>query len=155
MKKMKRKLLLFLFSISSFVAYGDNTYSLVINQQGGLETIIELSSNPSISFEGNNMIVSSDITQISIPIDKTIDYVIKSGTTDIKKVNITPKFSSQHITLNGCPKGTKVFVYSIDGTIAKERIVDANGIVNLDLGDIPKGVYVLSASNYRIKFTNK
>lgn len=151
---MKRILLLLLLFISCYV-YGSNTYSLVIYQEGGIETVIELSTNPSISFDGSDMIVSSEITNITIPIEIITDYVIKNETTDVDGVNIKPDFSYQHITLNGCPEGIKVFVYSIDGKIVKEHVVDANGIVNLNLGDVPKGIYVLSAPNYNIKFTNK
>ena len=70
-------------------AYADEA-TVVIKQKSGNETVLELSTNPVITFSGENMVITSNITTIMIPMDDIDNYVVRGEGSGIKAVTETP-----------------------------------------------------------------
>lgn len=148
---MKIVLLLLVFSLSTMA----HSESITIRQKGGNETILDLLSNPVITFSGENMVVTNDFTTISIPIDDIDSYLVGETITGITKALETPQFSNGHIYLKGFSKGMAANIYTIDGKNVGEQSVGDSGIIDINLGNFPKGVYIISTPNRKVKFINK
>lgn len=129
--------------------------NLVIKQKSGGETILELSSNPVITFENDIMLVNNDFTSIYIPLDDIDGYTVTEETTGINAVENTPKYEDGHIIFDRIKNGQTVFVYTIDGKIVSRYKGDNNGRVDIDMNTLPKDIYIISTPGSKIKTTNK
>ncbi len=150
---MKLKLLsaLLLFVVSS---YADDA-KITIKQKSGNETILQLSTNPVITFEGEDLVITNDFTRIQVPLDDVDTYIVSDGTMGIPPVTAKPQFSKGHVVFSGLTKGSPVFVYSVDGKCVSSQKADNSGIVDISLESLPRGTYVVTASNNSIKVINK
>lgn len=150
---MKARILTLLLLVAT-VSYADNA-QIVIKQKSGSETILELSTHPVITFSGEDMVVTTDLTTFSIPLDFIEDYVVSDGTTDIEQLVMKPQLLDGSIAFNGLAEGTPVYVYSMDGRLITKMKVDQSSRAVVSLQDLPKGVYIVSAGNNKVKVMNK
>lgn len=149
---MKKTILLLLLSVTS-VVYAEN---IIIKQKSGNETVLDLSSNPIITFSDENMVVTNDFTTITFPLGDIDSYVVRNGSSDINEViGDAPLFRDGHILLSGMRKGMSASIYSFDGKKVGQQTADETGGVDIFLGNYPKGAYVISTPNHNIKFINK
>lgn len=149
-----KKLLLLLFLFVASATYA-NDAQIVIKQKSGNETILKLSTNPVITFEGENMVIASDVIQISIPIDDIDDYVVSDGTTAIEPVATQPQYTRGHVIYNGLVAGSPVYIHTLDGKVVGKQVADASGKADVNLENLPKGTYIISTQNNSIKVINK
>jgi hypothetical protein len=149
---MKRELLLFLFFT---IAANLLAESITIKQKGGNETILELSTNPVITFSGENMVVTSEVTTIIFPIDDIDSYVVGNAASGIQEKSDAPLFYDGHIVFKGVKNKACVFVYSLDGKEMGKFVPDGSDIIDINLTSLPKGVFVISTPNNKIKVINK
>ena len=150
---MKARILTLLLLVAT-VSYADNA-QIVIKQKSGSETVLELSIHPIITFSGEDMVVTTDLTTFSIPLDFIEDYVVSDGTTDIEQLVTKPQLSDGSITFNGLAAGAPVYVYSMDGRLITKMTADHTSRAVVSLQDLPKGVYIVSAGNNKVKVMNK
>ena len=151
---MKKLLIILTMTLMRIMAFADDVTNLVIRQKAGNETILSLDSNPVITFEEDYMNLSNDFVCFSFPI-ADIDLYLVSNTTDVKNIHTQPLFSHGQVIINELPKGTKVYVYSMDGKVLCDTETNDSGSVNITLRDLPKGTFVISASDTIIKIANK
>ena len=149
-----KKLLLLLFLFVATATYADDA-QIVIKQKSGNETILKLSTNPVITFEGEKMVVASDVIQISIPIDDIADYSVSDGTTSIEPVSAQPLYTRGHVIFSGIAAGSPVYVHTLDGKVVGKQAADASGKADVSLENLPKGAYIISSQNNSIKVINK
>ena len=71
MKKLLTSVILMVFAI---LAHANYDAKLVIKQKSGNETVLALSTNPIITFVGENMKIENEFINISIPIDDVDNY---------------------------------------------------------------------------------
>ena len=146
----------FLFSLLLFTtAIFAGNESIIIKQKSGNETVLELSTNPVITFEGEDMVITNSFTTISFPIMDIDGYTVSSSSSGIEEVPDMPHYQNGHVILNQVPKGASVFVYDIDGKIVNRLYSNKTGQAVVSLDNISKGVYVISAPNQSIKVFNK
>lgn len=150
---MKARILTLLLLFAT-VSYADNA-QIVIKQKSGSETVLELSTHPVITFSGEDMVVTTDLTTFSIPLDFIDNYVVSDGTTAIEQLTAEPQFSDSRIMFNGLAAGTPVYVYSMDGRLVTKMTADQTSRAVVSLQDLPKGVYIVSAGNNKMKVMNK
>lgn len=150
---MKARILTLLLLLAT-VSYADNA-QIVIKQKSGSETVLELSTHPVITFSGEDMVVTTDLTTFSIPLDFIDNYVVSDGTTAIEQLTAEPQFSDGRIMFNGLAAGTPVYVYSMDGRLVTKMTADQTSRAVVSLQDLPKGVYIVSAGNNKMKVMNK
>lgn len=148
---MKTKLLVLFLSIASTM-FAD---SITIKQKSGNETIVELSTNPVITFVGEDMVVTNDFTTISFPLDDIDCYVVNNVPSAIHEIADTPQYHNGHVVFNGLANGAAACVYSMDGRIVSQHFADASGRLDINLSNLPKGAYIISAPNNKIKVINK
>ncbi len=148
------KLLLLLFLFVATATYADDA-QIVIKQKGGNETILKLSLNPIITFVGENMVVTSDVIQISIPIDDIGGYVVSDGTTGIGPVTTQPQYTRGHVIFSGIAVGSPVYVHTLEGKVVGKQTADASGNADISMENLPKGIYIISSQNNTIKVINK
>jgi hypothetical protein len=151
---MKKEILLFVLMLLPMVASADDA-QIVIKQKSGNETVLKLSTNPVITFEGERMVVASDVIQISIPLDDIDDYVVSDGTTAIEPVATQPQYTRGHVIFSGIAAGSPVFIHTLDGKVVAKQAADASGKADVSLENLPKGAYIISSQNSSIKVINK
>ena len=151
---MKTSLISLLFLMIGLTAYADDS-TIVIKQKSGNETVLELSANPVITFSGENMVITSNITTIMIPMDDIDDYVVCGEGTGIKPVTETPQFVDGNVVFSNIPKGTTVRIHALDGALVRTQTVTLSGPTIVSLDQLNKGCYIISAGEYRIKVIKK
>lgn len=138
----------------SAVCYADNA-KIVINQKSGNETVLELSDNPVITFSGEDMVVTTYFTTISIPIDDIVEYTVNESTTvGIDSPSIVSHQNGQ-VPFHRISLDSKVSIYTIDGRRVNylRTVDDSDKWLNLDR--LPKGTYIICKGDKRIKVINK
>ena len=151
MKKLLSLLLLFVATTT----YADDA-RIVIKQKSGNETVLELATNPVITFEDEDMVVTNDFTTIAIPLADISYYEVSDGTpTAIAPITDQPKYASGHVIFTDMTKGTSVYVHTLDGKMVSKQTVGASGKVDVSLKSLPKGAYVISTQKNKIKVINK
>ena len=151
---MKKQLLLLVMLLLPILARADDA-QIVIKQKGGNETVLKLSTNPVITFEGERMVVASDVIQISIPLDDIDDYVVSDGTTAIEPVATQPQYTRGHVIFSGVAAGSPVYIHTLDGKVVGKQVADASGKADVSLENLPKGAYIINSQNNSIKVINK
>ena len=151
---MKNKILFFILALLPIAASAEDA-QIVIKQKGGNETVLKLSTNPVITFEGENMVVASDVIQISIPLGDIDDYVVNNGTTAIEPVKAQPQYTCGHVIFSGVADGSPIYIHTLDGKVVGKQAADASGKADVSLENLPKGAYIISSQNNSIKVINK
>ena len=151
---MKKEILLFVLMLLPMVASADDA-QIVIKQKSGNETVLKLSTNPVITFEGENMVVASDVIQISIPLGDIDDYVVSEGTTAIEPVTTQPQYTRGHVIFSNMAADSPVYVRTLDGKVVGKQAADTSGKADVSLENLPKGTYIISSQNNSIKVINK
>lgn len=93
---MKRRLFLILSFLAALSAYADDA-RIVIKQKSGNETILELATNPVITFWGEDMVVTSDLTSITIPLADVDSYKVYDATSGIEPMAVAPQYANGHV----------------------------------------------------------
>lgn len=154
MKRLSYLLLACFLALSLHAQKSADDARIVIKQKSGNETMLDLSMNPTITFEGEEMVVSTPFTRIYIPLDDIEEYVVSETATGIKAVTPSPKMAAGKLTFTSLPKGTPVCVYSIGGSVVSRTYSDQTGLAEVDIDGLPKGTYIVSVMNKSIKVTN-
>lgn len=152
MKQVKSLLLLLLLNTTASFA---NDAQIVIKQKSGGEATLKLSTNPVITFEGANMVVTNDFTTISFPLEYLDSYTVNDGTEGIDPVVMKPQRKNGHVIFSGLEDGSQVYVYTLDGKVVAKQTANSSGITDVSLESLPKGTYIISTSYNRIKVINK
>ena len=145
-------LLLWLFGITAM--YADNA-TIVIKQKGGVETVLKLSTHPVITFEGDVMVITNDVTSFTIPLADIDDYTVEEEPTGISRVTVNPQFANGRVVFDNLAVGVPVYVYAMDGRIISLQSADASGKAEVSLDGLPKGAYIISSGNIKLKVINK
>ena len=153
-KQMKLRLFLLLMSVATLSAYADDA-RIVIKQKSGNETVLDLATDPVITFSGEDMVITSSLTTITIPLDDVDSYEAYDEVTGICPLTDAPQFSNGHVVFSGLAGGAEARVYSADGRLMSRHAADTSGYVAVSLDSLPKGTYVISTPNQTIKINNK
>ena len=150
---MKKQLLLLMMMLPLAV-YANDVTCIIIKQKSGPETTIELSTNPVITFEGTNMVVTNNYTRYEIPLEDIEEYSVKEAT-GINSIAIAPQYLNGRVVFREIPPGTSVCIYTLDGRLVDKIDADGSGKVDICIKSMPKGVYIIRVLNKSIKVINK
>ena len=128
--------------------------SITIKQKSGNETILELTTNPIITFSDEYMVVTNDFTTITFPLDDIESYLV-GETSGIREVKDSPQFRDGHIVFKGFKDNSTATVYSLDGKTFRKFSPNSSGVIDINMGNLPKGAYIISTLNKKIKVINK
>ena len=129
--------------------------SIIIRQKSGNETVLELSTNPVITFEGEYMVITNSFANISFPIGDIDGYTVSPTPVGIEAASATPVFQNGHVLFTNLPKEAVVFVYTLDGKLVCRNHPDSTGKADINLDSLSKGAYAISTPNQTIKVINK
>lgn len=101
------------------------------------------------------MVVTSNLTTITIPLVDVNYYTFSKGATIIVPVVNTPQFADGRVVFQGLSQSAEVCIYSLDGRLVSKQTADHDGRAVVSLNQFPKGVYVISAGGRKIKVMNK
>lgn len=128
--------------------------NLVITSKSGGKTILPLDSEPVLTFDGEYLVVSSSLANYSYPIADIADYRFDE-TTDIIDKSLPPVLSNGHVIITRLPKNSFAHVFSIDGEKVMSQQANSDGVIDIDIDSLPKGVYVVSTQTTKMKVMNK
>lgn len=149
---------------STFLRFAEFTYQEFYNEERDYTygeyvdsyVYFPVSENPVVSFEGNTVIVETNTESYSadISIHNGFSFVseLSSGVESVIEKNSGMELNGNTVVVTGVEKGGSVKIYSISGLTVGEY-AEHDGIVTIDLSQIPGGVYILSTknANYKIK----
>lgn len=153
-RTLKQLLLLLLLTISSISAWAGNVEYLTFNVSGS-PIVIALSEHPIITYTDNTLHIKTANESIDIPVDEFSGAVF-SETTDIKFIKDPQlQMNEGNICFNQLPPDSKVVVCAANGVEVMTATVDSNGQTVVEIGNLPKGVYIIKSAKQSIKITNK
>lgn len=135
-------------------AFADDA-QVVIKQKSGNTTILTLSTNPVITFEDENMVITTSFTCVSIPLSNVDSYTAVDETTGITNVTTNPQFKAGEIAFSDLPAKTRIAIYSLGGRLVGSQMADDAGNATVSLENLSKGIYIIKTPNANIKVTNK
>lgn len=147
---MRVKLLLLFLCFSATVS----AESITIKQKGGNETVLDLASHPVITFSGYDMVVTNDFTTISFPLGDIDCYVVDNASSGIRDLPDTPTYRDGHLILHGMKQGSAVQIYTIDGKMVNRMVADGSDYLDIHLGGLPKGTFIIRTPSTSIKVVN-
>ena len=150
---MKKTVLLLALLVQSSLLLAQGSPVISIKQKSGNEIIIELSTNPVITFKGEEMVVTNTFTSISIPLGDIEAYTV-GETTSIEGISSQPQYKDGCLYFSDLPEGTPVNVYSLSGVLVGRQVVSCDRSAKVSLDLLPKGVYVVNVLKNNIKITN-
>ena len=147
---IKVKLLLLFLCFSATMS----AESITIKQKGGNETVLDLATHPVITFSGENMVITNDFTTISFPLGDIDSYVVGNTSSGIHELSDAPTFHDGHLVLHGMKQGSSIQIYTIDGRIVSRIVADGSDMLDIHLGSLLKGAYIIRTPNTNIKVVN-
>ena len=134
--------------------YADNVEYLTFNV-GDNPIVIALAEHPVITYTDNTLHIKSDKETVDIPVSQLSETTF-SGTSAIKRID-GPQLQMKEgcICFMNLTTDSKVLVYTVDGVEKLSTTVNANGQAVVNIGSLPKGVYIIKSANHTIKITNK
>lgn len=133
---------------------------LVVHIKGANKRTISiaLEDKPVITFEGENMIVTTKNNRGTFPLEYVDYYEIAESTTGIEQPQSHPQkpvIANGHAVISQLANGSKVRVYTIDGKQVGNYTAGNTGQVDIDLKALPKGIFVISSPGISFKITNR
>jgi hypothetical protein len=150
-----------LLSATLLLNAASSVQSLVVQAKGGSETAIALSTVQRITFSGSNLLVSKkDGTQSSFTtanVQKLL-FGLRSATaisetsTVSNNLRVYPNPAVDVLFVKGVSSNKGLKVYNITGVAqAVPSTLIADGL-QLNVGALPQGVYLIQVNNKTIKF---
>lgn len=141
---------------------------LVITFPGDTATTtvaIALQDEPVITFDNGNLVVKSAADTLSVPL-QGVKYGFETRkafnpTTGISTITVPgavsqePQFAFGNGEVSGLRAGARVTVYQINGQMVSSAVADSEGKVSLNLGNLPKGIFIIKTPTKSIKIINR
>lgn len=134
---------------------------LVIEQNGTKVAGFALSRLPELSFRADTLVVSLADDGIEVPMSGlTYSFQTLSVPTGINDVPTIDNGNGSNFAFSqgkimGLKAGARVEVYTANGLKVKEYQASNDGTVELRLGNLPVGVYIIKTPARSIKIINK
>lgn len=129
-----------------------NTH-LIIHFKDGSTTSFVLTDKPSVKFVDNNIRVRAQHVDTDYEASKVAKFVFGDAVSSIREVAANEvRFTipdGDHIYVSGVNSGETVRVFSVDGYQVAAVRADAEGNAEIDLTELPKGVYVVATESGR------
>jgi len=154
---MKKKILsvVGLLLMGAATAVASNTLVLHL-ASGQTQRFVLLSEQPSISFNGDNIVVKTSTTEMVYTMTDVKFFNYETETTGINGTQAEGmKVDGDRIVYDGLPAGTKVQVFDVAGHLCGSATADEAGHAVVNIAKFSAGVYMVNANNVSTKFTKK
>lgn len=125
---------------------------------------IALQDNPVVTLDNGNLVVVSANDTLSVPLSG-VSYAFETRkaenpTTGINDIAVPgrtaePQFAFANGTVSGLKAGAKITVYQIGGQVVKSIAADNEGKAELNLSNLPKGIFIIKTPTKSIKIINR
>ena len=157
MKKLKFYLML-LVVLMATSAKAENVKYLVLNA-GGEETVVALADDPVMTIsEGMLKVTVSGEEVLSASLDNGLTYRFsEDAPTGIQEIqnDETPRLERGHVYISNAKKGDVVRVFTMDGKLVNAQRIGDDGMADVDLTSLNKGLYIVKSAKTSIKVINK
>lgn len=152
---MKKSVILFLLMLLSQVCLAED--ELTVFHKDGNKTVFALSTTPVITFSGEDMMVKSNILEITIPIEYVDYYTVNSSETGIENINKSDGFEldNESVNLTGLNPNEVVRVVSLNGIVLQTHLADSQGTAKINLSSLTKGCYIIKSKSNSFKILKK
>lgn len=157
-KIIKNYLILFCVLVgTSFTAFSHN--AVKITQENTEDIVILLKDHPKVSIENSLVKVLTDSNEISYQATPSVRFnFLDYDPTYVNKISkdaVAFKIDQNIIEAYNLVPYLKITISDLSGRIIKSTSADTNGHINIDIFELPKGVYVFSSSDHNFKFLKK
>lgn len=115
-----------------------------------------LAEHPAISYSNNQLHITTESQSVDFNVPDIIDYRFTTTETAIRDLRLTQ--SQMHeglLCISGLPTSSMVELYASNGRRILNMKASSSGMAVIDLGQLPKGVYIVSTASQSFKVTNK
>lgn len=160
MKKLLKVTLLLLVSIVLAVPLRatDNPVTLVVLTRDNAQHKFVLSDQPEVTFEGLNLAVTSVNSTTTFALSDVIRFTYLNATNDIEELKTEEtqvNFKDGTIVIDHLKAGGTVAVYSVEGRLVRQLTARESGTYNLNLSELPLGVYIVKADRVTYKIAKR
>lgn len=148
--------ILVMLFIPYMVMAAEDAY-LVLTQKDGQVYKFSLASNPIITFEGTQLVITCGSQRLETSLEQVLNWSHNYETSGVDQLEMepqSPKFSFGEAIFEGLKSGTQVCVYSIDGKMLKRVVVGNDGNIRLHLSKLGKGAFIIRTPNKSFKVVN-
>jgi len=157
MKKLKFYLMLLVVLLATS-AKAENVKYLVLNA-GGEQTIVALADYPMMTISAGVLKVTVNGQDVlSASLDNGLTYSFSEDSpTGIQEVqnDETPRLEQGHVYISNAQKGDIVRVFTMDGKLVNSQRISDDGMADVDLTTLNKGLYIVRSAKTSIKVINK
>ena len=137
---MKKKLILFLFAAVAVGAQAQNTLNVI--RQDGSFMCFRFTEKPQTTFEGNDVVITTDRQNLKIPFSTIKEYTFGD---DLIATDV--------ISMQAADSGLgTVYVYSVNGKLIKTIGSSNNKSVEIFTKELPAGTYIIKNNNVTYKY---
>lgn len=153
-------LYLLLLPMSVLSQEKEKNQSLIVWQTDGNQTKFNLEDEPNISFEFDNMIISTGRIETRYPIDYILRLTYDLGNIDsVGQITVDGFIEvwqrGNIVRIRGLKINTILTLYNIEGEKVFSQKSDGNGIVEFDLNNYISGIYILNFNGQTYKFMKR
>lgn len=157
MKKLKFYLML-LVVVMATSAKADSVKYLVFNS-GGEETVIALADEPVITInEGVLKVTVAGEEKLSADLSEGLSYSFsETAPTAIQEIltEESSRLEQGHVYFAHAREGETIRVFTVDGRLVASQRISGEGIADIDLTTLGKGLYIVKSAKTSIKVVNK
>lgn len=127
--------------------------TLIVN---GSPVRFALSDHPVITFENNQLVVTTSTESVSVPVTEISIGGFTDDLTGIYQLEAAPKGArGGQVHFSGLRAGTLVTVYNTEGKKVMQQPAQSDGSANVDLRSLAKGIYVVKSPTQTLKVANR
>lgn len=160
---MKRRMILLLAAallvpMSSLWA-ADLVTTLIVLTKDNAQHQFALPDKPKVTFEGNNLLVTSDKTTASFALSDVVRFTYQdidpSGIQEVYSKDTGVSFEDGVLVISQIKANSTVCVYSLDGRLVRQLAAKRAGTYRLNLSSLPFGVYLVKTGSLTYKITKR
>lgn len=155
---MKQIFLFFLFCVFTTAGVNAEIQYLQLSLKAGNVISIELSEEPIIKFSDVNMIIKTNVNEISYPKSDILNYVLTSQNSSgaindmsVDSSNLIIKRTNSGLKIDGISNNQKALLYNINGMLIESKMPIYNSVF-FDLSNEVYGVYIVRIGELTYKF---
>lgn len=115
-----------------------------------------LAEHPAISYSNNQLHITTALQAVDFNVLDIKDYCFAATETTIRELKlIQNQIHEGLICFSGLPASSMVELYASDGRRLFSAKASSLGLIVVDLGQFPKGVYLVRTASQSFKITNK
>ncbi len=150
---MKKRLLIAALLTAVSLCGMAQEYKYLTAAYNGVEQSFELATVQKITFEDDNVVVTTSQGIMSLPLGEMEKMFFSAEATAISSLKSTGKSLTMDGNLLRVSGKGYLYIYNTEGQLV--RMAHADGDMSVSLSSLPKGVYIVSLGDETIKITKQ